>query len=88
MAPSCFDAFAKKVWIVGVLNARGRTEARMEHSVVVMPKTLIVGSGSRVSTASSKGSSSEDVQSLMALTESREPCECACWVVAGTLVDR
>ena len=60
MAPSCFVAFAKKVWMVVALNSLGKMVASAMHLLGVMPRRLISGSGSRVSMASSKGSSSEE----------------------------
>ena len=79
-APSCFVAFSKKVWIVLALKSLGEAERaeRAMHSPGVMPRTLITGSGSRVSTASSKGSSSEEVYSLIALTRVGRLCKSVC----------
>ena len=52
--------------------------ARAMHSPGVMPRRLMFGSGSRVLMASLKGSSSEEVYSLMALTGGGGPCKSVC----------
>ena len=57
------------------MNSLGKTVAKAMHSPGVMPRRLISGLGSRVLTASSKGSSLEEVQSLMALTGGERPYE-------------
>ena len=75
MAPSCFVAFMKKVWMVFALNSLGETVAKAMHSPGVMPRRLMSGLGSRVSMALSKGSSLEEVQLLMALTGGERPYE-------------
>ena len=66
--------------MVLALKSLGEAERaeRDIHLPGVMPRTLISGSGSRVSTASSKGSSSEEVYSLMALTRVRRLCKDIC----------
>ena len=57
------------------MNSLGKTVAKAMHSPGVMPRRLMSGLGSRVSMALSKGSSLEEVQSLMALTGGERPYE-------------
>ena len=66
--------------MVLALKSLGNAEraARDIHSPGVMPKRLISGSGLRVLTASLKGSSSEEVYSLMALTRVKRLCKSVC----------